>query len=146
MAGGSRFDQDEAISDINVTPLVDVMMVLLIIFMVTASYISHKTITVKLPKAATATDVSSKNLSFALDASSNLYLDGTPIDFAAIETSILERQQNYPDTPTDQWQALISADITTPHGAVVKLIDKVRKSGVLDFAIQVEALNEQDNE
>ena len=142
MAGGSRFDQDEAISEINVTPLVDIMMVLLIIFMVTASYIAHKAITVKLPKAATASDTVSKNLSFALDSESSLYLDGKLITFEQIEQAIQEKKNNYPDVPTEKWQALISADVTTPHGAVVRLIDLVRKGGIIDFAIQVEALQE----
>src|SRR5690349_24303905 len=86
MAGGAGAFEDEdqgrMITGINVTPLVDVMLVLLIIFMVTASYIVNQTINVNLPKADTGENSpKSKNLAFVLDSKSQLYLDGEPISF-----------------------------------------------------------------
>lgn len=136
MAGGIS-DDDEEITGINVTPLVDVMLVLLIIFMVTATYIVHKSINIKLPKAATATsEASSKNLAFAIDQAGTLYLDGNPISFEQIGASISAMKQTL--AADAQLQALITADEATPHGTVIKLIDAVRKNGVTDFAINVE--------
>lgn len=132
MAGGANND-DDGINDINVTPLVDVMLVLLIIFMVTANYITNQSLNLELPKAATGESSQSTNLGFSLDKDSKLFLDGKPIDFADLPSLIAERKQAKPDV-----SALISADVKTPHGDVVKLIDAVRKNGITNFAINVE--------
>ncbi len=136
MAGTSN--DDDEITGINVTPLVDVMLVLLIIFMVTATYIVNQSINVNLPKADTSdpSDQKPKNLAFVLDAKSQLYLNGTPITFEQVAEKIAEEKAK---GGTGTLNALIAADKETPHGAVVKLIDTVRKHGITDFAINVEA-------
>ncbi|MFY7927610.1 MAG: ExbD/TolR family protein [Oligoflexus sp.] len=133
MAGGSMSEQDEGITDINVTPLVDVMLVLLIIFMVTANYITSQAINLELPKAATGQDPGASNLGFSIDQDSKLFLDGKPITYEELPGIIAERKAAKPDL-----QALIAADVKTPHGEVVKLIDAIRKNGIVNFAINVE--------
>ncbi|MFK7872834.1 MAG: ExbD/TolR family protein [Oligoflexales bacterium] len=137
MGAQSDGDEDE-ITGINVTPLVDVMLVLLVIFMVTASHVVHKTIDIKLPQAETGenTDVS-KNLAFVLDKDSRLFLDGELIDFPQVAEQIEKARKDAQSGA--QLQALITADQETPHGAVVKLIDTVRQSGITEFAMNVEA-------
>lgn len=134
MAGGAG--DEEEITGINVTPLVDVMLVLLIIFMVTATYIVNQSINVNLPKAETS-DASekSKNLAFVIDAKNQVYLNGNPVSFEEIPQKIAEEKSKDAPGPLN---ALISADKETPHGTVVKLIDTVRKHGITDFAINVE--------
>lgn len=136
MAGGAS--DDDEITGINVTPLVDVMLVLLIIFMVTATYIVNQSINVNLPKADTAdaADEKTKNLAFVLDAQSQLYLNGDAITFEDVAARIREQRDKAQGASLN---ALIAADRDTPHGAVVKLIDTVRKNGVSDFAINVES-------
>lgn len=133
---GKLTDADDEITDINVTPFVDVMLVLLVIFMVTANYIVNQSINVNLPDAVTGEVTSSNNLAFSLDQKSNLYLDGKPIDFSAINEEIIRRQMK-----KENLQAVIAADEKTPHGAVIKLIDTIRKSGITDFSINVEQLS-----
>jgi biopolymer transport protein ExbD len=131
----SAHDSDDEITGINVTPLVDVMLVLLIIFMVTASYISNQSINVNLPKADTGQDAAqTTNLAFVLDKDSNLFLDGQKLEFAALPDMIKQRSAANPKV-----QAIIAADQATPHGIVIKLIDTIRKNGITDFAINVEA-------
>ena len=126
-------DDGEEITGINVTPLVDVMLVLLVIFMVTASYIVNQTIKVSLPKASSGEQSSATNLAFVLDRESKLFLDGKSLDYSEIDARIAEyKAQGKP------LQALIAADESTPHGAVVKLIDVVRRNGIFDFAINIE--------
>lgn len=133
MAGGSSMNDEEGINDINVTPLVDVMLVLLIIFMVTATYITNQSIALELPKASTGADTATGNLGFSIDKDSKLFLDGKPVTYEELSGIIAERKQAKPDL-----QALISADVKTPHGEVVKLIDVIRKNGIINFAINVE--------
>jgi biopolymer transport protein ExbD len=133
----SASDNDDDITGINVTPFVDVMLVLLVIFMVTATYIVNQSINVNLPKADTVDNPDKiKNLAFVIDANSQLYLDGKPITFEEVGARIAEEKSTDAPGPVN---ALIAADKDTPHGAVVKLIDTVRKHGITDFAINVEA-------
>lgn len=132
MAGGAS-DQDDEIVGINVTPLVDVMLVLLIIFMVTANYMTNQAISMELPKAATGENPGATGMNFSIDKDSQLFLDGKPVSFDDLGTIIAERK-----AAGKPLQALIAADQKTPHGIVVKLIDAVRKNGITDFAINVE--------
>lgn len=135
MAGGANLgDEDETITDINVTPFVDVMLVLLIIFMVTANYINSHAINVNLPKAASGESPdATESLGFSLNEKAELFLDGEAIDYAELKEIIEKKRSN-----GENLQALIAADLKTPHGDVVKLIDEIRKNGITDFAINVE--------
>lgn len=136
MAGSGLSDSDnEEITGINVTPLVDVMLVLLIIFMVTANYINKQVIPVKLPDAETSESLPTKNLSFVIDAQGQLYFNGKAASFEDIP-KIIETEKTA--QPKAQFQALISADQATTHGVVVKLIDTVRKNGISEFAIDTQ--------
>lgn len=132
---------DEEITGINVTPLVDVMLVLLVIFMVTASYIIHRSIAVNLPKAQTAEQkISSKSLAFVLDKEANLYLDGKKLSYNQLSSQIEMIKKNLLKQNNLKLQALITADKSTPHGKVIELIDQVRQNGIASFAINVEAI------
>ncbi len=130
----SMGDDDDGINEINVTPMVDVMLVLLIIFMVTANYMTSQSIEMKLPKASTgAPNEAVQNLGFSIDKDSNLFLDGQPVKYSNLTAILDEKKRVKPDI-----SALISADVKTPHGEVVKLIDFIRKNGITNFAINVE--------
>ena len=133
MAGTTS--QDEQITGINITPLVDVMLVLLIIFMVTANLINAKSIAVELPKAATGQETAGvRNLAFVVDKSGNLFLDGKPMEIAELPSFVdTARAQN------TALQALIGADKAAPYGTVVKVIDELRRNGVNDFALNIQA-------
>jgi biopolymer transport protein TolR len=137
MAGGAAFDDDDSgrmITDINVTPLVDIVLVLLIIFMVTATYIVNPTIKIDLPKAATGTEQTRTTLGLTLDKSAALYLNGEKTDEASVTRFITTELPKNPDL-----QAIIAADKSVSHGSVVRLIDLVKRAGVRKFAINVEA-------
>jgi biopolymer transport protein ExbD len=136
---GAQHDNDDEITGINITPLVDVTLVLLIIFMVTATYIVNQSINVNLPKSQTGQEMpAGNNLSFVLDKDSHLFLNGQKLALSEIE-SVVSREKAKGDRPL---AALIAADKGTPHGSVIALIDAVRKAGISDFAINVEAGSE----
>ena len=132
MAGGAKQDDDGIISDINVTPFVDVALVLLIIFMVTATYIVAQSIPVDLPEAGTGEDVVT-TFAVTLTTDGQLYLDGEKVDNAMLSTKIrMAKSKN------DDVRVIIAADKAVTHGKVVKIIDLVRKEGVAKFAINIE--------
>lgn len=142
MAGHLQ-DQDDEITGINVTPLVDVMLVLLIIFMVTTTYIVNHSIEVSLPKADSGTtQVQTQNLAFVLDRESHLFFDGKPTTYAELPAQIALAKKQSKDPA--KLQALITADQKTPHGDVIHLIDQVKKNGISEFAINVEAPTKPD--
>ena len=124
---------DDAITGINVTPLVDITLVLLIIFMVTASYIVKEGIEVDLPRAASGGETVGPTLAFALDRDGKLYLDGQPVGRDAARDAVRAALARSPEA-----RALIGADRAVPHGEVVSLIDLVKSEGLTRFAIQIE--------
>ncbi len=126
---------DDEIVGINVTPLVDVMLVLLVIFMVTATYITNQSIDVSLPQASTGENVADESLSVVLDKNSKIYLDGKISSYGELTHRIEKSKKN----GRVSLKALIAADKMTPHGTVIKLIDTLRSGGVEDFAMQIEA-------
>src|SRR5262245_29481911 len=134
MAGSAKSEDDEIISSINVTPLVDIVLVLLIVLMVTSSYLVNKSISVELPKAATG-ETATPTLSISLDAAGKLYLDGTAIDPSELQAKIRVAYQADPDV-----KAIISADGRVTHAQVVTVIDTLRQEKVTKFAINTSPL------
>lgn len=133
MAGRAQDNDEEMISGINVTPLVDVVLVLLIIFMVTATYIVKETIEVDLPKAASGGQTVGTTLTFVLDKQGKLFVDGEESSFEKARASVRAAVAEDKDA-----RAIISADKGLSHGAVVELIDLVKTEGLVKFAINIE--------
>ena len=129
--GGSG--DEDIISGINVTPLVDITLVLLIIFMVTATYIVREAIEVDLPRAAHAGEATGTTLAVVLTRDGSVYLDG--VKRSEAELARRTRQAVAQDRET---RAIISADQATLHGAVVHVIDLMKGEGLSRFAINVE--------
>ena len=121
------------ITEINVTPLVDIMLVLLIIFMLTAHLIAKQVIEVDLPKAGQSTSLVPSTVSVTLAADGSLYLDGratTPEELRASVPAALAR-----DAKT---QAIIAADKAVSHGRVVWVLDTIKALGITSFALQID--------
>lgn len=133
MAGGASMGgEDEGINGINVTPFVDICLVLLIIFMVTAKYITSQSIPVDLPEAASASDtqqVAVANVS--INAAGQMFVDLEPVDDNGLRARMAQRLAQNADV-----RAIINADRATPHGRVTQAIDLIRLAGVTKFAIQ----------
>jgi biopolymer transport protein ExbD len=137
MARGGGFSSDDdagrMIVDINVTPLVDITLVLLIVFMVTAAYIVNPAIKVDLPKAASGTETTRTVLGLTLMKDGALYLNGERSSDDGVIHAIGNELPRNPEL-----QAVIAADRAVPHGEVVHLIDLVKRAGVHRFAIDVD--------
>jgi biopolymer transport protein ExbD len=124
---------DDMIAAINVTPLVDITLVLLIIFMVTATYVVREAIEVDLPRAASGGETVGPTLAFAIDREGKLFLDGTPATLDAAREAVRTAVARSPEA-----RALISADRAVSHGRVIEVIDLVKQEGLTRFAIDVE--------
>jgi biopolymer transport protein ExbD len=135
MAGQSSFDadDDEMISGINVTPLVDIVLVLLIIFMVTATYIVRESIEIDLPRAAHGGEATGTTLAVVLTRDGAIYVDGVRRTDAELAEQTREAVRRDRDT-----RVIISADRAALHGAVVRVIDVLKGEGIARFAINIE--------
>lgn len=127
------FDSDEAISDINVVPLVDIILVVLIIFMVTAPMIMKPSINVNLPKTVTGENTVANQLQITLTADGKAMLNGNFSSDQEISTKAQEEFKKNPDI-----QAIISADKDVPHGRVMTVIDLIKLAGVKKFAFSID--------
>ena len=125
-------DSDDIIVGINVTPLVDITLVLLVILMVTASYVATKSIPLELPKGATA-ETTPVTLSVSVDKDGKTFLDALPIDDEALRARVRVARAADPET-----RAVIAADGRAAHAHVVHVMDLLRREEVTKFAINVE--------
>ncbi len=136
MAGGFNSGDDEVISGINVTPLVDVVLVLLIIFLITAPVIYQSAIKVQLPSAKSGEAAASKKspYAFTLTKEGDLLWDTEKLSWEGFSKKLAER-----GPALEQETAIISADKETPHGIVVRLMDTLRQAGLSRFALNVDS-------
>jgi biopolymer transport protein ExbD len=132
MAGGAQ-ESDEAITGINVTPLVDITLVLLIIFMVTTRLVLNQTVPLDLPKAATGTSDVQVVFSIVLVTDGRALVDGKPIpNDDAILGLAREAQTQHPDL-----RAVIKADAAVTHGRVIRVLDLLKQAKVTKIAFGV---------
>lgn len=140
MASGLHLEDDEAISGINITPLVDVVLVLLIIFMITAPAIYQSAIRVQLPQAKTGEASEKSALSFTITQSGELLLDQEKLDWTQLGPKLKQLGSKISDQT-----AVISADQGTLHGHVIKLMDTLREAGLTRFALNVDQSSEKNH-
>jgi biopolymer transport protein ExbD len=144
--GADLLHEDEITSAINVTPLVDVVLVLLVIFMITAPTLYRAQIPVKLPqaqtgKASAGASKEPKPLEFTLKADGTLFVWGK--EWKSVEWTLphsafeQELKKQSGDSHWEQMTADLLADEDAPHGKVIRLMDILRKSGLTKVSLSV---------
>jgi biopolymer transport protein ExbD len=131
MGGGASQDDESAITGINVTPFVDIALVLLIIFMVTAKYIvTPQAIPVDLPHGSTSNSVTVA-VRVSVDRTGAIFVDARPVTEGDLPGQMRQRYNENHDV-----RVIIAADQSVSHGRVIRVIDLVRQGGVSKFAIE----------
>ena len=125
-------DADGPITGINVTPLVDVVLVVLIIFMATAPMIARRAIRVEVPRVAKSDKSATDALAVALNGKRELTLSGKATTLAALKKVLSAATAVKPDQAVT-----LSADKTLAYGEVAELLDAVRSSGVKKVGLEV---------
>lgn len=122
---------DAIFAEINITPLTDVFLVLLIIFMVTSTVITQSGVKVNLPKAgAASTDKPAKQITLSIDSAGRIFLDKTPFSEADVEKELRNRLQNSSDK-----SVILAGDQSVPLGDALRLMDLAKRAGAERFAI-----------
>jgi biopolymer transport protein ExbD len=132
MAANSSSD-DDSIVGINVTPLVDVTLVLLIIFMVCARLIASQAIPLDLPKAATAGETQTV-FTVSIDRDGKMFVDGAPI----ANDDALRSSARSALFKTKDVRVVVQASATATHGAVLHAVDELRSVGITRIAFAAE--------
>ncbi len=133
MGGGSQDSSEDAITGINVTPLVDIVLVLLIIFMVTAKLIVSKSVPLDLPKAATGSDIQTVfSVVLAEDGTTQVDSKTIPNDDAILALAKKAHEGN------PELRAVIKADTKVPHGRVIHVLDLLKQAQVSKIAFGVQ--------
>nr|WP_158998029.1 biopolymer transporter ExbD [Pigmentibacter ruber]BFD32075.1 biopolymer transporter ExbD [Pigmentibacter ruber] len=134
MAGKTGGGDEDPIVDINITPFVDVVLVLLVIFMVTAHFIVNKGMKLELPKATTAEQLENqKTFNISIGKSGEFMLDGKSTSVDELKTVARDATKNKAKVV-----AMISADKEAVYNSVVIVMDALRSEGVTDFALQLD--------
>lgn len=135
MAGGAfGSSDDDLISGINVTPLVDVVLVLLVMFLITAPVLYQSAIKVQLPKAKSGEQSEKSPINFTVSKDGELSWDQQKLSWEELTKRLAQLGPQ-----AGEATALISADQATPHGTVIKLMDALRQAGLSRFAMNVES-------
>ncbi len=135
MAGGSLYHDDDSggITDINVTPFVDVVLVILVVFIVTAKLIVARGVEIDKPKAATGGEVQS-TLRISVTATGDLYVNG---DKFTEDAPAIARIKQIAATSTKP-KAIIAGSRVGPYANVMRAIDLAQSAGVTAIALENE--------
>ncbi len=130
---GRNAAADEDASEIDLTPMLDVVFIMLIFFIVTASFIKEAGIEVNRPEASTADQKKNVNILVAVSATNEIWIDNRRIDQRAVR-SVIERM--HAENP--KGAVVVQADNESSTETVVSVIDSARSAGVYDVSLATE--------
>jgi biopolymer transport protein ExbD len=120
-------------SNIDITPMLDVVFIMLIFFIVTASFVKETGIDVNRPNAPTATVKEKANILIAIDAHNNIWIERRKIDVRSVRANI---ERLHAENP--QGSVVIQADKDSKTDTLVHVMDAARQAGVFNVAIAAE--------
>ena len=121
----------DSFNEINITPLTDIFLVLLIIMMVIAPMLDQQGLNLAVPEIVNKEEIAKdpKIMNFSVTDNNKYFFDGAEIAIGDIEKIVSEKAKDYPDG------MLIQVDDNAEHGAVVKLMDSARNVGVTSISL-----------
>jgi len=128
-----RRKRGESQSDIDISPLIDMVFILLIFFMVSTTFVKDMQIELERPGAASATRASSKALRVNIDASSNIFVDGKPVRPWMVQSRVREMLDG-----AQAKSILVITDRRVPSEKLVEVVDQCRLAGASDVGVATE--------
>jgi biopolymer transport protein TolR len=118
-----------SLAEINIVPLVDVVLVLLIIFMITAPIIQSG-IEVNVPKTKTVKELTQERLVVTINREQRLFVDNTPININELEQRLKVRIKDPAQT-----MIYLRADEEVPFGSITKVMDRAKQAGIVNISV-----------
>ena len=134
MAFSSNGKTQSAMSDINITPLVDVVLVLLLIFMITAPVLQSG-IQVAVPHTRQVNQLSEVHLVITIDKDQNVFLQDKPVNIHDLSSALAQNPQN------EKKVVYVRADESVPFGAFASVMDAVKQAGISNISIVTQPLS-----
>lgn len=132
MARKQRFRDDEDAA-IDMTPMLDIVFIMLIFFIVTTSFVKEAGIEVLKPKASNSKSNKSGNIFIAIKPNGDVWMDKRQVDIERVAANI---ERMLAEQPTDT--VIVQADKDAKHGVVVKVMDAIKSAGELKITIAAE--------
>ncbi len=125
-----RYCQDDDEATIDLTPLMDIVFIMLIFFIVTTSFIKESGIDVNRPSANTAERKEHGNILIAITANDEIWMDKRPVDIRAVRANVERLKAESPEA-----SVVIQADKDSKNGLLVQVMDQVHLAGILNISI-----------
>jgi len=123
-------------SEVNLTPMLDVVFIMLIFFIVTASFVKESGIEISRPGASTATRKEKGNILVAITANDQIWMNRRQVDPRALRANI---ERMHAENP--QGSVIIQADVNAKTGLLVKVMDAARAAGVKSVSLAADIVN-----
>lgn len=129
MAFSTESDNDDVVSEINITPLVDVMLVLLVAFIVTVPLLNNA-VQLNLPKTEATASAPDRPVTVSVDKAGNVFIDKRPITRESRDAEFARLHREQPDA-----QVSLQGDEGTPYGNVAKVLAALERAGIAKLAV-----------
>ncbi len=123
---------DDEIGYINITPMVDVLLVLLVIFMVTANFLKQESVNINLPKVNASDPNVAQSIQISITRNGQLLMEGITVTEDAITAKLARESKFRPNM-----RVTLSADERLPYGTIARIMGLIRQSGVTRIALSV---------
>jgi len=134
--GGSRLTIDSAEPELNMAPLIDMIFILLIFFLVTASFVRQSGVEIDRPQAASAMPTDAAAMSLGLTQTGDLFIEGRPTDLPAVRGRV---ELFLMETPGGA--VMIEADQACPTGRLIAVMDQCRLAGAENIAVSASRIS-----
>jgi biopolymer transport protein ExbD len=131
--GARRHIPAQEETELDMTPMLDIVFIMLIFFIVTTSFVKESGVTVSTPQASTASKQENANIFIAITASGEVWIDRRPVDPRSIRAVVARLHADNPEG-----SVIIQSDENSPTGVLVEIMDQVRLAGVEGIAIAAE--------
>jgi len=124
----SKASNDDA--EIDMTPMLDIVFIMLIFFIVTASFLKESGIDINRPDASTAVKADKANIMIAVSDKNEVWMEKRRVDVRAVRANVERLRAENPEG-----SVVIQADVESKSGIVMEVVDAVRKAGVSDYIV-----------
>ncbi len=128
------YNNSSADSEVNLTPMLDVVFIMLIFFVVTTSFVKESGVEVNRPNANTTQQQESASILIAIRPNGEIWIDGRAVDVRAVRANVERLRAEFPES-----SVVIQGDQNAQIGSLVRVMDQVRMAGITNVAIAAEA-------
>ena len=133
MARRQTFQQEENDEDVNVTPLLDIVFIMLIFFIVTSTFVKEPGAEVERPSAVSGTERRLASIIVAIDANDDIWINKEQVELNEVRAAVEQLRRENP-----KGTAVVQADAKSKSRLLVEVVNQIRSTGVTDVAVSTE--------